>query len=154
MHVEHTADVALQPGHVAGNETVCDVQGQALQMCLGLDVPFFVLGPVAAIQQGYLAFVLRKDAVHQMRTVGIGEVYHLHTDVAKRTTLESHFPDIHVQRHGSLLFLLHRMHVAIEHTRNHGHEGHYSRKFAKVEVGNGQSNVLQGRFVRGAVKVQ
>ena len=154
VHVEHAADVALQPGHVAGNETVCDVQGQALQMCLGLDVPLFVLSPVAAIQQGYLALVLRKDAVHQMRTVGIGEVYHLHADVAKRTTLESHSPYIHVQRHGSLLFLLHRMHVAIEHTRNHGHEGHDARQFAKVEVGNRQSNVLQGHLVRGAVQVQ
>ena len=89
-----------------------------------------------------------------MRTVGIGEVDHLHTDVAKRTSLESHFPYIHVQRNGSLLFLLHRMHVAIEHTRNHGHEGHDARQFAKVEVGNRQSNVLQGRLVRGAIQVQ
>ena len=74
VNVNFSVDEAFEPGHVVGNEAAYEVEGGLQELCGGFDLSLLVLGPVFALQQGYLSIVLAKYHVDEVAAVAVGEI--------------------------------------------------------------------------------
>ena len=139
--------IALQAEQMIGNETIDNVQGQVLQLQIGIEraLAYIVIG---TRQETYLHIVLHQTGFYGMGGIAFLQIEQFGADIADRTALVGHIANGHIAGYGDMpLGILHHVVVALQHTGHAWHIGDDRGYLVQIEFVQADGDVLQSSRV-------
>ena len=151
---QHTRDSSLEVYSAIGQKGIGQAERKFFQSGLSLYHSLSVLLTVSSCQHGYLTFVLCKQGIHMVASVGIGEVDGIYSHVSHWSSFIGEFVHANVSRDGGGLIGLHIVNISMQQPSQMGSIGHHAGQFGHVDIVHAQGDILQGFLVRRGIDFQ